>query len=102
MQPPSSWLRVLPQGLFCEPAGFFVDPTRPVDRAVITHAHSDHARPGHGAVLASPETLALMRERLGERAGRRSSRSLGARPLASMMCVSGSSPPGTCWAAHRW
>jgi putative mRNA 3-end processing factor len=64
----SSWLRVLPQGLYCEPGGFFVDPTRPVDRAVITHAHSDHARPGHRAVLASPETLALMRARQGERA----------------------------------
>src|SRR5690349_4300930 len=69
MLPPSKWLRVLPQGLFCEPGGFFVDPTRPVDRAVITHAHSDHARPGHQAVLASPETLALMRERLGAQAG---------------------------------
>ena len=69
MLPPSKWLRVLPQGLFCEPGGFFIDPTRPVDRAVITHAHSDHARPGHQAVLASPETLALMRERLGAQAG---------------------------------
>jgi putative mRNA 3-end processing factor len=66
---PSHWLRVLPQGLYCEPGGFFIDPTRPVDRAVITHAHSDHARPDHRAVLASPETLALMRVRLGERAG---------------------------------
>ncbi len=69
MVPPSNWLRVLPQGLYCEPGGFYVDPTRPVDRAVITHAHSDHARPGNGSVLASPETLALMRARLGERAG---------------------------------
>src|SRR5690349_24586542 len=68
MLPPCNWLRVLPQGLFCEPGGFFVDPTRPVDRAVITHAHSDHARPGHRAVLASPETLALTRARMGERA----------------------------------
>ncbi|HEY7581945.1 MAG TPA: ligase-associated DNA damage response exonuclease [Acetobacteraceae bacterium] len=69
MLAPANWLRVLPQGLYCEPGGFFVDPTRPVDRAVITHAHSDHARPGHRSVLASPETLALMRARLGERAG---------------------------------
>ena len=57
---PSNWLRVLPQGLYCEPGGFFIDPTRAVDRAVITHAHSDHARPGHRAVLASADTLALM------------------------------------------
>lgn len=65
MPHPDTWLKVLPAGLFCEPGGFFVDPTRPVDRAVITHAHSDHARPGHGAVLASAATLALMRTRLG-------------------------------------
>jgi putative mRNA 3-end processing factor len=70
MTHPSSWLRVLPQGLYCEPGDFFVDPTRPVDRAVITHAHSDHARPDHRAVLATADTLALMRARLGEgRAG---------------------------------
>jgi len=56
---------VCPEGLFCEPGGFFIDPVRAVDRAVITHAHSDHARPGHRAVLASPATLTLMRARLG-------------------------------------
>src|SRR5579864_2601762 len=70
MAHPSTWLRVLPGGLYCEPGGFFIDPTRAVDRAVITHAHSDHARPGHRAVLASADTLALMRARMGEeRAG---------------------------------
>jgi putative mRNA 3-end processing factor len=50
----------------CRPGGFHIDPTRPVDRAVITHAHSDHARAGHGAVLATRETLDLMRLRHGE------------------------------------
>jgi len=61
---------VTPEGLYCEPAGLHVDPVRPVARAVITHAHSDHARPGHGAVLASAETLALMDVRMGKgRAG---------------------------------
>jgi putative mRNA 3-end processing factor len=70
MAHPATWLRVLPQGLYCEPGGFFIDPTQAVGRAVITHAHSDHARPGHRAVLASANTLALMRARLGEeRAG---------------------------------
>ena len=70
VQHPQTWLKVLPQGLYCEPGGFFVDPTRAVDRAVVTHAHSDHARPGHRAVLASADTLALMRARLGaDRAG---------------------------------
>ncbi|PWS37372.1 ligase-associated DNA damage response exonuclease [Falsiroseomonas bella] len=64
-------MRVTPQGLYCEPGDFFVDPPRAVPRAVITHGHSDHARPDHGAVLATPETLAIMRARLGEdRAGR--------------------------------
>ena len=56
---------MLPAGLYCEPGGFFVDPVRPVDHAVITHAHADHARPGHGAVMASPETMALMDVRMG-------------------------------------
>ena len=70
MPHPETWLKVLPQGLFCEPGGFFIDPLVPVDRAVVTHAHADHARPGHRAVLASADTLALMRARLGEeRAG---------------------------------
>jgi len=47
MPHPETWLKVLPAGLFCEPGGFFIDPLRPVDRAVITHGHSDHARAGH-------------------------------------------------------
>jgi putative mRNA 3-end processing factor len=55
-----------PSGVCCKPGGFHIDPTRVVERAVITHAHSDHARPGHGAVLATPETLDLMRLRYGE------------------------------------
>ncbi|MBN8872492.1 MAG: ligase-associated DNA damage response exonuclease [Rhodospirillales bacterium] len=70
MPHPETWLKVLPQGLHCEPGGFFIDPVRPVPRAIVTHAHSDHARPGHAAVLASAETLAVMRARMGEdRAG---------------------------------
>jgi putative mRNA 3-end processing factor len=62
---PETWLRVTPEGLFCVPGGFHIDPLRPVARAVITHGHADHARPDHGAVLATPETLAVMRTRLG-------------------------------------
>ncbi len=54
-----------PAGLCCPAAGFYIDPVRPVDKALITHAHSDHARAGHGAVLATPETLDLMRLRCG-------------------------------------
>jgi putative mRNA 3-end processing factor len=55
-----------PSGVCCKPGGFFIDPTRAVDKAVITHGHSDHARAGHGAVLATQETLDLMRLRYGE------------------------------------
>src|SRR5262249_16537573 len=60
-----SWLTVGTHGLYCRPGGFHIDPHSPVNRAVITHAHSDHARPGHDHVLATRETLALMKTRLG-------------------------------------
>src|SRR5713226_3724784 len=66
---PQSWIRTTPSGLYCEPGGFHIDPVQPVERAVITHSHSDHARPGHDRVLATAETLAIMRQRYGERAG---------------------------------
>ncbi len=69
MPHPETWLKVLPEGLYCEPGGFFIDPLRPVDRAIVTHGHSDHARPGNRAVLATEQTLAIMRARLGEGAG---------------------------------
>ncbi|MCW1842957.1 ligase-associated DNA damage response exonuclease [Prosthecomicrobium hirschii] len=59
-------LTLTPAGLYCPRGGFHIDPVRPVDRALITHGHSDHARSGHGAVLATPETLAIMAVRYGE------------------------------------
>jgi len=62
---PELWLKLRREGLYCEPGGFYIDPQRAVERAVITHAHSDHARPGHRAVLATADTLAIMRARLG-------------------------------------
>jgi putative mRNA 3-end processing factor len=55
-------------GLCCAPGGFHIDPTRPVARAIISHGHADHARPGHGAVLATPETIAILKTRLGQTA----------------------------------
>ncbi|MHA1567102.1 MAG: ligase-associated DNA damage response exonuclease [Alphaproteobacteria bacterium] len=64
----ASWLRVTQGGLYCEPGGFFVDPGRAVSRAVVTHGHGDHARPGHGHVLATPETCAIMAARMGRHA----------------------------------
>ncbi|MDX2257723.1 MAG: ligase-associated DNA damage response exonuclease [Hyphomicrobiaceae bacterium] len=54
-----------PDGLWCAAGGFHIDPHRPVDRAIITHGHADHARAGHRAVLATPETIAIMKERYG-------------------------------------
>jgi putative mRNA 3-end processing factor len=60
------WLYPTDRGLYCEPAGVYIDPSRAVERAVITHGHSDHARAGHGAVLATPETIEVMKLRLGE------------------------------------
>jgi putative mRNA 3-end processing factor len=53
-------------GVCCKLGAFHIDPTHPVERAVITHAHGDHARAGHGAVLATQETLDFMRLRYGE------------------------------------
>jgi putative mRNA 3-end processing factor len=55
-----------PDGLYCPPGDFYIDPVRPVERAVITHGHADHARAGHAHVAATPETLAIMAVRYGE------------------------------------
>jgi putative mRNA 3-end processing factor len=63
---PSELLIPTPAGLYCPPADIYIDPVRPVARALITHGHSDHARAGHGAVLATRETLAIMALRYGE------------------------------------
>ena len=63
---PEELLTPTPSGVCCQTGGFHIDPTRPVDKALITHGHSDHARPGHGAVLATQETLDMMRLRYGD------------------------------------
>ncbi len=60
-----SWLQPFPHGLYVAPADLWIDPSRPVDRAMVTHGHGDHARSGHGAVWATPETLAIMALRYG-------------------------------------
>jgi putative mRNA 3-end processing factor len=62
---PADLLHPRPEGLWCAPGGFFIDPMRPVAQALITHGHADHARAGHGAVLATRETLAIMAVRYG-------------------------------------
>ncbi len=63
---PEDLLRPTPAGLYCPVGNFHIDPVRKVDRAVITHAHADHARSGHDAVLATAPTLDMMEVRYGE------------------------------------
>jgi putative mRNA 3-end processing factor len=57
-------LQVTPQGLFCERGNFYVDPWNPVDRALITHAHSDHARWGSKSYLTAAPGEGLLRARM--------------------------------------
>ncbi len=59
------WIRAEPHGLYVIPADMWVDPSIPVDAALITHGHADHARGGHGRTLATRETLAIMALRYG-------------------------------------
>lgn len=63
---PRHWIEVRSEGPWCKPGDFHIDPVRPVERAIITHGHADHARAGHGHVYATAETLAIMRARYGE------------------------------------
>ncbi len=62
---PRDWIEVRPEGVFCKPGGFFIDPMKPVAHAVVTHGHADHARSGHGHAYATEPTLAIMRARYG-------------------------------------
>ena len=68
-QRPETWIKTAQAGLYCEPGDFYIDPLLPVPRALITHGHGDHARPGNGQVLATPATIAIMQLRYGELAG---------------------------------
>jgi glyoxylase-like metal-dependent hydrolase (beta-lactamase superfamily II) len=82
MVKPASLLCPKPEGLYCAPADFYIDPVRPVERAVITHGHSDHARAGHGVVVAAPAPVA---------------------PSPATASSSASPPPVMCWALpRRW
>jgi putative mRNA 3-end processing factor len=55
-----------PEGLYCPPGDFYIDPWRAVPRAIITHAHADHARGGHGAYLCAAPGEGVLRARLGD------------------------------------
>ncbi|MDC0887405.1 ligase-associated DNA damage response exonuclease [Altererythrobacter sp.] len=63
MSAPFSWIRPEPWGIHVVPANAWIDPGRAVDNALVTHGHADHARGGHGATVATPETLAIMKLR---------------------------------------
>ncbi|MFN5319790.1 MAG: ligase-associated DNA damage response exonuclease [Bacteroidia bacterium] len=59
-------LRFTPKGIYCPQAGVYLDPWRPVEKAIISHAHSDHARSGHRQYLAPSDSEAILKHRLGK------------------------------------
>jgi putative mRNA 3-end processing factor len=59
-------LKLTDKGLYCEQGNFYIDPLKPVEKAIITHAHSDHAKAGHGSYLCHPITKKLLQVRLGK------------------------------------
>ena len=61
-----NWLKKKREGLYCVPGNFFIDPVFPVEKALITHAHTDHARPNNKSIFSSKETIELMHLRYGE------------------------------------
>ncbi|OYU15388.1 MAG: DNA ligase-associated DEXH box helicase [Alphaproteobacteria bacterium PA4] len=63
------WLVPHPDGIHIVPADVWIDPSRPRSAALVTHGHADHARAGHGKVLATPATLAIMAARYGPQPG---------------------------------
>ena len=60
MRAPFSWIKPDPHGVYVEPADAWIDPSKAVGKALVTHGHADHARGGHGKTVATPETLAIM------------------------------------------
>jgi putative mRNA 3-end processing factor len=64
-----SWIESHPEGIYVRPADAWIDPSQPKAKALVTHGHADHARGGHEAVLATPETLAIMETRYGPQPG---------------------------------
>ncbi|KPQ31102.1 MAG: putative exonuclease, DNA ligase-associated [Porphyrobacter sp. HL-46] len=69
MTAPFAWIRPEPWGIHVVPADVWVDPSRAVPRALVTHGHADHARGGHGTTFATPATLAIMHLRYNTQAG---------------------------------
>ncbi|WP_271079099.1 ligase-associated DNA damage response exonuclease [Aurantiacibacter sp. MUD61] len=67
MAAPFSWIKPDPHGIYIPPADCWIDPSRAVDKALVTHGHADHARGGHGKTVATPQTLAIMELRYNTR-----------------------------------
>ncbi|MEP3224652.1 MAG: ligase-associated DNA damage response exonuclease [Parasphingorhabdus sp.] len=63
------WIEPHPHGIYIKPADAWIDSSKPVSKALVTHGHADHARGGHGQVWATPETLAIMELRYGQAIG---------------------------------
>ncbi|MDP4220934.1 MAG: ligase-associated DNA damage response exonuclease [Bacteroidota bacterium] len=61
-------IELTPSGLYCSAGDFYIDPQAPVRRAIITHAHTDHAKPGSDAYLTSRSGKPLVQQRVGLRA----------------------------------
>ncbi len=80
---PADLLRVTDRGLYCEPGDFYIDPWMPVDRALITHAHGDHARWGSKTYVCADEGARVLRTRIGPDA------SISARPWRETFSVNG-------------
>jgi len=62
----SNMLEQTPAGLYCRAGNFYIDPWQPVENAVITHGHGDHARRGHKNYLAAKSSAGILKARLGE------------------------------------
>ncbi|MCK7557359.1 hypothetical protein MKQ70_21070 [Chitinophaga sedimenti] len=59
-------LQFTDSGIYCPAGDFYIDPWKPVTKAVITHAHSDHARPGNQQYLCHEHSVPLLQLRLGQ------------------------------------
>ncbi len=58
-------LQFTDRGMYSPPTGVYIDPRRPVDKALITHGHSDHSRQGHGVYCCAERSVPILRHRLG-------------------------------------
>lgn len=96
---PDDVLHLTDAGLYCPAGDFYIDPWQPVARAVITHAHSDHARPGSAAYLATREGERVLRTRLGVEA-HIETLTYG-EAFRSMASMSRSIPPVIFWGRRR-